>query len=382
MGKPPLTGLKVLELARVLAGPWIGQTLADLGADVIKVESPSGDETRQWGPPFLDISGEPVAAYFLSCNRGKRSIVADFYDGKDLERVRGLAARADVVIENFKVGGLRKFELDYLTLRGANPGLIYASVTGFGQTGPYADRPGYDFMIQGVSGIMDLTGDPDGPPQKIGVAYADVLTGLYGVIAIQAALVERSSSGLGQHLDLSLLDCMTATLANQGMNYLASGVEPTRMGNQHPNIVPYATFECLDGHIIIAVGNDDQFARLCDLLAIKRQSKFASNPARLAGRDAVIELLETRTKRWRKEDLLTALIKAQVPAGPINTVGEVFADPQVQQRGLQISLDGTPGIRSPLNFSRSPLALNLRAPLLGEHQNTHGWGKPATAPKI
>lgn len=258
--------LYVIELARILAGPWIGQTLADLGADVIKVESPGGDDTRRWGPPFLDVEGEKVAAYFHSCNRGKRSIIADFKSEKDLETVFALISQADVVIENFKVGGLEKYGLDYASLSMRHPRLIYCSVTGFGQTGPYAPRAGYDFVIQAMSGMMDLTGDPDGTPQKIGVALADIITGLYGTIAIQAALARRAETGRGQHIDMSLLDCMTGVLANQAMNYLATGISPTRLGNVHANIAPYQTFAVCDGHIAVAVGNDNQFNRLCDVL--------------------------------------------------------------------------------------------------------------------
>ena len=263
-----LSGIRVVELARILAGPWIGQTLADLGADVVKVESPEGDDTRRWGPPFIDAGGEQAAAYFHGCNRGKRSIVADFSTERGREIVRRLAARSDVLIENFKVGGLKKFGLDCESLRSLNPRLIYCSVTGFGQTGPYAERAGYDFLIQGMSGYMDITGDPDGPPQKVGVAVSDLFTGLHGVIAIEAALIERERTGLGQQIDLALLDTMGAMLANQAMNYLASGVSPRRMGNAHPNIAPYQTFPVSDGWVIVAVGNDGQFGRLCAALGL------------------------------------------------------------------------------------------------------------------
>lgn len=373
MSNAPLRGLKVLELARVLAGPWIGQTLADLGADVIKVEGPKGDETRHWGPPFVEVDGQPVASYFLSCNRGKRSIVADFAHSEDLDRVKALANTADVVIENFKVGGLAKFGLDYASLSATNPKMIYASVTGFGQTGPYADRAGYDFMIQGMGGIMDLTGDPQGGPQKIGVAYADIFTGLYGVIGVQAALAERAQSGQGQHLDLSLLDCLTGTLANQGLNYLSTGTAPTRMGNAHPNIVPYATFACADGHLIIAVGNDGQFQRLCQVLTVEPEERFASNQDRLARRDELTSIIHTATQNWSRDDLLNALTEAGVPVGPINRVDQVFHDPQVVHRQMAINPQNTPGIRSPLTFSRSALDLRRRAPLLGEHQTLTAW---------
>ena len=264
--EPPLKGLKVVELARVLAGPWIGQTLADLGAEVIKVESPAGDETRQWGPPFVEIDGDRSAAYYTACNRGKRSVIADFSRQEDCEMVRALASDADVLIENFKVGGLKKFGLDYESLSALNPRLVYCSVTGFGQDGPYAHRAGYDYLIQGMSGFMQLTGEPDGAPQKAGVAIADIFTGLYGVIAVQAALAQRERTGAGQHIDMALFDCMMAILANQGANYMATGRVPPRLGSGHPNIVPYQTFDTADGTIILAVGNDGQFARFCKVL--------------------------------------------------------------------------------------------------------------------
>ena len=282
-----LAGVRVVELARILAGPWIGQTLADLGADVVKVESPEGDDTRRWGPPFIETGGERAAAYFHGCNRGKRSIVADFATERGREIVRRLAARSDVLIENFKVGGLKKFGLDYESLKRLNPRLVYCSVTGFGQTGPYAERAGYDFLIQGMSGYMDVTGDPNGEPQKVGVAVCDLFTGLYGVIAIEAALIERERSGRGQQIDLALFDTMGAMLANQAMNYLASGVAPRRMGNAHPNIAPYQTFPVADGYVIVAVGNDGQFARLCATLGLEplaADERFATNAARVANR--------------------------------------------------------------------------------------------------
>ncbi|MFZ2099569.1 MAG: CaiB/BaiF CoA-transferase family protein, partial [Oricola sp.] len=326
----PLQGLRVLELARILAGPWIGQTLADLGADVIKVESPEGDDTRQWGPPFIERDGEKSAAYFHACNRGKRSVTADFRNEDDLALIRRLAAEADVVVENFKVGGLSKFGLDYAALSAINPRLVYCSVTGFGQDGPYAARAGYDFLIQGMGGIMDLTGDPAGEPQKIGVAFADIFTGLYGVVAIQAALAERAVTGKGRHIDMSLLDCMTGVLANQAMNFLASGVAPHRLGNAHPNIAPYQTFEVSDGWLIVAVGNDGQFARFCQVLGLDglaADPHYATNAARVGNRVELSALLTERTKGWKRDNLLAALEKAVVPAGPINTVEDVFADP-------------------------------------------------------
>jgi len=370
----PLAGLKVVELARILAGPWIGQTLADLGAEVIKVESPEGDDTRRWGPPFLDRPAgkggtERVAAYFHSANRGKRSVTCDFRNPDDLARLRELIAGADVLIENFKVGGLKKFGLDYDSLRALNPRLVYASVTGFGQDGPMATQPGYDFLIQGMSGIMDLTGEPDGQPQKVGVAWIDIFTGLYGVIAVQAALAERARSGLGQHVDLSLLDCGVAVLANQAANYLIGGEVPRRLGNAHPNIVPYQVFAASDGHLIIACGNDRQFGALCRVLGLEDMADdpdYATNPARVVNRARLSPLIEAATRRRTRADLLAALTAAGVPGGPINTVAEALDDDQVRARGLQIDCDGIPGLRSPVRLSRSPLRLDRPAPLLGD----------------
>jgi len=372
MQNTPLAGLKVIELARILAGPWVGQTLSDLGADVIKVESPEGDDTRKWGPPFIDVEGEQSAAYFHACNRGKRSIVADFRSDKGREIVRRLVADADVVIENFKLGGLEKYGLDYESLKAINPRLIYCSITGFGHTGPYAERAGYDFMIQGMGGIMDLTGEPDREPQKIGVAFADIFTGLYSVIAIQSALIMRERTGKGQHIDMALFDCMSAVLANQAMNYLASGVSPKRMGNAHPNIAPYQTLPVADGYFIIACGNDGQFAKLTALLGIGElasDSRFLTNSARVTNRDALTALLEERTKQWLRDDLLAALAKAGVPAGPINTVEDVFSDPQFIARNMRIDPDGVPGLRTPIRFSDAELKLDKRSPNLGEHSS-------------
>ena len=367
----PLSGIRVVELARILAGPWIGQTLADLGADVVKVESPDGDDTRRWGPPFIETDGERAAAYFHSCNRGKRSIVADFGAENGREIVRRLAARSDVLIENFKVGGLRKFGLDYDSLSALNPRLIYCSVTGFGQTGPYAERAGYDFLVQGMSGYMDVTGEPDGEPQKVGVAVSDLFTGLYGVIAIEAALIERGRTGRGQHIDLALLDTMGAMLANQAMNYLASGVSPRRMGNAHPNIAPYQTFPVADGFVIIAVGNDGQFGRLCAALGLEAlavDARFATNAARVANREDLTRRLTAKTRLRQRAELLAELEKTVVPAGPINTVADLFADPQFVARGMRIDPEGTPGVRSPILMSESALSLGRRSPALGQHQ--------------
>lgn len=369
MQNTPLDGLKVVELARILAGPWVGQTLSDLGADVIKVESPDGDDTRKWGPPFIEVEGEQSAAYFHACNRGKRSIVADFRTDEGRALVRRLVADADVVIENFKLGGLDKYGLDYESLKAINPGLIYCSITGFGHTGPYAARAGYDFMIQGMGGIMDLTGEPDGEPQKIGVAFADIFTGLYSVIAIQSALLMRQRTGKGQHIDMALFDCMSSVLANQAMNYLASGVSPKRMGNAHPNIAPYQTLPVADGYFIIACGNDGQFAKLTGLLGIGElatDARFATNSARVANRAALTTLLEERTRQWKRDDLLAELAKLGVPAGPINTVADVFADPQFIARGMKIDPQGVPGLRTPIRFSAAELKLDHRSPKLGE----------------
>lgn len=361
----PLAGLKVIELARILAGPWIGQTLADLGAEVIKVESPAGDDTRGWGPPFMDRDGDRTAAYFYAANRGKDSVVIDLTDADDLAKLKAMIADADVLIENFKVGGLVKYGLDYASLKDACPGLIYCSVTGFGQDGPYAHRAGYDFLIQGMSGIMSVTGEPDGQPQKMGVAFTDIFSGLYGVIGIQAALADRARTGLGQQVDISLMDTMTGVLANQAMNYLAAGQVPNRLGNAHPNIVPYQVFAVADGHIIIACGNDRQFRALCDVLGrgdLADDPAYASNADRVANRDRLVPALQDRLMGWSKAKCLAALERAVVPAGPINSVAEALADPQIVARGLQIAPEGVPGLRTPLRFSRSELVLDRTAP--------------------
>ncbi|MCB8837691.1 CaiB/BaiF CoA-transferase family protein [Aurantimonas sp. VKM B-3413] len=367
----PHAGLKVLELARILAGPWIGQTLADLGADVIKVESPEGDDTRGWGPPFVERAGTRTAAYFHACNRGKRSVVADFATEEGRQTVLALAREADVLIENFKVGGLKKFGLDYASLAAINPRLVYCSVTGFGQDGPYAGRAGYDFMIQGMGGIMSLTGDPAGEPQKIGVAFADIFTGLYGTIAIQAALTERERTGRGRHVDMALYDCMAGVLANQALNYFATGVAPARLGNAHPNIVPYQVFPAADGHLIVACGNDRQYARLIEVLGLPGlagDTRFATNEGRVAARAILVPLIEAATARFVRDDLLARLEAVGVPAGPINDVAEVFADPQIVHRGMRIERDGVSGVRTPIVLSGEPLEADRPAPALGEHQ--------------
>jgi crotonobetainyl-CoA:carnitine CoA-transferase CaiB-like acyl-CoA transferase len=371
MAGPPLEGLKVVELARILAGPWAGQIFADLGAEVIKIESPAGDDTRQWGPPFVEnADGSRDAAYFHAANRGKTSVAVDFTTPEGQAEVRRLIKDADVLIENFKVGGLAKYGLDYASLAALNPRLVYCSITGFGQDGPYARRPGYDFIVQGMSGIMDLTGEPDGPPQKIGVAYADLLTGLYAVIGVQAALAQRERTGRGQQIDMALFDVMVGTLANQAMNYLVSGVSPRRLGNAHPNIAPYEAFPTADSWIIVAVGNDQQFQRLCTLLGLPDDPRFRANAQRVADRAALSRLVADATRKWERDDLLARLTEEGVPAGPINTVEQAFADPQIIHRGLRLSLaregqDPVPGVALPIHFSEAVLDLTRAAPILG-----------------
>ena len=366
----PLQGVKVVELARILAGPWAGQTLADLGADVVKVEAPEGDDTRRWGPPFITQGEDTSAAYFYATNRGKRSVTCDFRTAEGQEMVRKLVADADVLIENFKVGGLAKYGLDYESLKKVNPKLIYCSITGFGQTGPYAHRAGYDFIIQGMAGLMSVTGEPDGQPQKVGVAVTDVFTGVYSATAILAALVQRGRTGEGQHIDMALLDVATSIMANQAMNYLATGKAPGKMGNAHPNLAPYAVFDCKDGWIILATGNDAQYRRLCGILGLPdmaEAAEFATNAKRIENRAEMTRRLTEATLRLLKADLLAACESEGVPAGPINSLDEVFADPQVVARGLQIAPDGIPGVRSPMTFSGASLSLDHTAPKLGQH---------------
>ncbi|MEM5495123.1 CaiB/BaiF CoA-transferase family protein [Hoeflea sp. AS16] len=373
-GDAPLKGLKVVELARILAGPWVGQTLADLGAEVIKVEAPEGDDTRRWGPPFMERADgegetETVAVYFHAANRGKSSVVCDFNNAEDMARLRTLISEADVLVENFKAGGLEKYGLDYDTVARLNPRLVYASITGFGQDGPRAAQPGYDFLIQGMSGIMDLTGDPDGSPQKIGVAWIDIFTGLYTVIAIQAALAERSRSGLGQHIDMSLFDCGLGVLANQASNYLIGGKVPRRLGNAHPSIVPYEVFPTADGHLIIACGNDRQFRALCGVLGLEPLADdpdYATNAARVNNREALRVLITAVTSTRDKATLIAALEAAGVPGGPINTVAEALNDPQAVAREMVINPEGISALRSPIRFSRSELALEKAGPRLGD----------------
>ena len=374
---PPLKGIKVLEIARVLAGPWAGQLLADLGADVIKLESPSGDDTRGWGPPFIENpDGSKDAAYFHSTNRGKKSVVLDLANEADRSQALNLANTADVVIENFKVGGLGKFGLDYASLSATNPGLVYCSITGFGQSGPDAHRPGYDFIIQGLSGVMDLTGDPNGEPQKMGVAFADIFTGLYAVIGIQAALRQRELVGHGQHIDMALLDTMISVLANQNLNFLASGETPNRLGNAHPNISPYEVVPAKDGWFILAVGNNNQLASFCEVVALPdltQDEKYRDNESRLMHREELSALIASKTSTWKRDELMAALNNANVPVGPINTVAQAFAEPQVIHRGLQLMLnrvsDGAqfPGVANPIRFSESQHVMTEPSPRLGEH---------------
>jgi crotonobetainyl-CoA:carnitine CoA-transferase CaiB-like acyl-CoA transferase len=379
----PLAGIRVLDLSRVLAGPWCTQTLADLGAEVIKIERPgTGDDTRHWGPPYIkDADGNATteAAYFMSANRGKKSVTVDMAMPEGQKLLRELAAKSDIVIENFKVGSLEKFGLDYASLSAVNPRLIYCSISGFGQTGPYRDRPGYDFMVQALGGLMSITGEPDskpgGGPVKVGVAVTDILSGLYASIGILGALQGRTASGRGMHIDISLLDVQVATLANQALNYLASGVSPVRMGNAHPNIVPYDSFKTADGHIILAVGNDGQFARFCKLAghdSLAADARYKANPDRVANRAVLIPIvagiMQTQTTAW----WLANLNAANVPCGPVNTLEDVFADEQVQARGLRLDLPhaiaGTvPSVASPLVFDDARQVAQRGPPALGEH---------------
>lgn len=367
----PLAGLKVLELARVLAGPWAGQVLADLGADVIKVESPQGDGTRQWGPPWIERDGETAAAYYHGCNRGKRGIVCDFHDPAQLAQVAALAAGADVLIENFRTGHLAKFGLDYPALAAANPGLVYCSITGFGQTGPRAEEAGYDFVIQGMSGMMALTGAPDGEPMKMGISVSDLACGTFAVIGIQAALAMRARTGRGQQVDMALLDCSVALLANQALNFFTTGTNPPRMGNAHAQVAPYGVFPTSDGHVILAPANDGLFHKLMVLLGredVAAEARFAGNAQRLANRAALDAVIAAATAGWTRAGLLAACAREGVPAGPILPVDAVFADPQVIARGMRLDYDGTPGLRSPFSFSEAELALDRPSPTVGEHQ--------------
>lgn len=379
--KGPLSHLRILDLSRILAGPWATQLLADLGARVIKVESLKGDDTRAWGPPFMEESNgtNGDAAYFTCCNRNKESVCIDFSSAEGIGLVKRLVANADVVVENFKVGGLAKYGLDYASLSADNPGLIYCSVTGFGQTGPYAHRSGYDFLIQGMGGLMSITGHPDGSPGggpvKVGVAVTDQFTGMYAATSILAALAHRDRTGEGQHIDCSLLDCQVAMLANQGANWLVGGQAPTRMGNNHPNLVPYRVYGVSDGHVIITCGNDQQFARLCDALdlpGLATDPRFARNAGRVDNRAELEALLEQRLACISREVTIRLLENAGVPCGPINEVPEVYADPHVQARGLVVPMtreDGTEitTVGFPAQFSATPASYRSAPPTLGEN---------------
>jgi crotonobetainyl-CoA:carnitine CoA-transferase CaiB-like acyl-CoA transferase len=376
----PLTGVRVVELARILAGPWAGQLLADLGADVIKVErTGTGDDTRGWGPPFVagKDGGHLGAAYFHATNRGKRSIEVDFESDRGRRIVRKLAARSDVLIENFKVGGLAKFALDYASLAAECPRLIYCSVTGFGQDGPYAARAGYDLMAQGMGGFMDLTGEANGEPTRAGVPVSDIFTGVYSVVGILAALAQRERTGRGCYIDTSLVDSTVGVLANQALNYLTSGEAPKRIGNAHPNIVPYQVFPAADGHLIVATGNDRQFQKFCGVIGLEALADdplYRTNKDRLARRDELVGKLSAATHRMKRDELLDKLEAVQVPAGPINTLAQVFADPQVKHRGMRLTLEsgaaaaGTiPGVRTPIVIDGLPMASPRPSPRLGEH---------------
>jgi crotonobetainyl-CoA:carnitine CoA-transferase CaiB-like acyl-CoA transferase len=376
----PLAGLRVLELARILAGPWAGQLLADLGADVIKVErAGTGDDTRAWGPPFVEAAdgGHLSAAYFHCTNRGKRSIELDFTTAEGQRLVKKLAGRSDVLIENFKVGGLVKFGLDYNSLAALNPRLIYASVTGFGQTGPSAARAGYDLMAQGIGGIMDMTGAPDGPPMRVGVPTADVFSGVYATVGILAALRRRETTGKGGYIDCALVDSTVGTLTFQALNYLVSGEVPKRIGNAHPNLVPYQEFPVADGRVIIATGNDAQFVKLCGILGapeLAAMPAYQDNKSRLAHRAELVGKLTALTKQMKREELLDKLEAAGIPGGPINNLEQVFTDPQVVHRGMKLELKSDaakggviPGIRTPIVLDGAPMASERPSPRLGEH---------------
>ncbi len=376
----PLSHIRVLDLSRVLAGPWAGQVLADLGAEVIKIERPGeGDDTRGWGPPFITKAdgSRGDAAYYLSANRGKKSLAIDMANPEGRALIRELARASDVVLENFKVGGLKKYGLDYDSLKALNPQVIYCSITGFGQDGPYAKRAGYDFMIQGMGGIMSVTGLPDGEagagPVKCGVAFADLFTGLYAVIGVLAALAHRERSGEGQSIDIALLDTQVAVLANQALNYLVSGEPPPRLGNAHPNIVPYQSFETRDGHVIITIGTDRQFREFCRIAGLEgvpEDLRFATNRARVQCREELIPIISKAMLRRSTQEWVEALEDAAVPCGPINRIDEVFADPQVRHRRMRVDLerpDGvkTPGIANPLRLSRTPVDYDRPPPALG-----------------
>ncbi|MBB1626263.1 CaiB/BaiF CoA-transferase family protein [Achromobacter sp. UMC71] len=380
---PALDGIRVLDLSRILAGPWCTQNLADLGADVIKIERPRvGDDTRAWGPPFLkDGQGADTneSAYYLSANRNKRSVEADMATAEGAALIRELAAVSDILVENFKVGGLAKYGLDYASLQAINPRLIYCSVTGFGQDGPFARRPGYDFMIQGMGGLMSITGErddlPGGGPQKAGVAVTDIVTGMYATVAILAALQERHRSGLGQHLDIALLDSHVALLANQNSNYFNSGVAPTRAGNAHQNVVPYQVFAASDGHLIVATGNESQYRAYCTAIGaaeLGEDPRFVTNRLRVTNRDTLVALLAGIMRQGKRDDWIAKLEAVGVPCGPINDIAQAFAHPQVQARQLRRDLPHPAGgvapvTASPLRFSATPVVYRRAPPLLGQH---------------
>ena len=383
MPQQALEGLRVLDLSRVLAGPWASQTLADMGAEVIKIERPGrGDDTRSWGPPFAqDELGNDTSesAYFLSANRGKKSVTIDITQPAGQGLVCRLASQSDILIENYKVGGLKRYGLDYKNLSKLNPSLIYCSITGFGQNGPYKDRAGYDFMIQAMGGLMSITGErddlPGGGPQKVGVAVADIVTGLYSTIAILGAVNHRHLTGQGQHIDMALLDCQVAMLANVNLNYLVSGKVPVRQGNAHQNIVPYQVFKCKDGHLILAVGNEEQFSRFCTEAGVPElaaDSRFGTNQARVQNREVLVPKLEAVFMTRIRDDWLNCLEALGVPCGPINDIGQVYSDPQVHARGLRLSLPHpkagkVPGVASPIRFSQTPIQEQLAPPVLGQH---------------
>ncbi len=375
-----MAGLRVLDLSRILAGPVCTQLLGDLGADVLKIEKPgAGDDTRTWGPPYLkDASGVDTSesAYYLSANRNKRSVAIDLAHPEGQALIRRLAGTCDVLVENFKVGGLKKYGLDYASLHAEHPDLVYCSITGFGQTGPYAQRAGYDFMIQGMGGIMSLTGEPEGEPVKVGVAVADVMCGMYASTAILAAIRHRDQGGGGQHIDLALLDTQAAWLVNVGLNYLTSGATPQRYGNAHANIVPYQVFPASDGYFILAVGNDSQFQKFCTFAGcpeLASEPRFATNPERVRNREELIEQLKAVTQQEPKSHWLDGLARIGVPVGPVNTVPEVFADPQIQHRGMRqemnhpLSPDPIALIGNPIRFSETPVQYRRAPPLAGAH---------------
>lgn len=373
----PLKGVKVLDLSRILAGPTCTQLLGDLGATVIKVENPAtgGDDTRQWGPPYVtDADGTPsdLSAYFMAANRNKKSVAIDIATQEGQAEIRRLAAHADILIENFKPGGLAKYGLDYPTLSSALPGLVYCSISGYGQTGPNASKPGYDLMAQGYGGIMSLTGEPEGDPMKVGVGIADVMCGMYATVGILAALRHKEQTGEGQQIDLALVDAQVAWLINEGVNYLTSGQVPQRRGNGHPNIVPYDVYETADGHVILAVGNDSQFERFCGFLGLDQlpsDDRFATNPARLENRDALNQMLRPAMKARSTQDVITGLEALKVPVGPVQTLDQVFDSDQVAARSMQIDMQAEPGmvhlLGNPLNLSRTPVTYRAAPPVFG-----------------